>query len=228
MTQYFTVDYNNDGTCSDCYSGYMQTTETADTYYNNYYNHIRTIETTGTYYNNYNSSCRYVDIIPSLTICNTSRIDNVYSIPHFQNRTVQERPSEQELLRQREERSKAEEVAKKALKDTLEAEEKARLLLLECLDHENKQRLLNRKPLEVSSRLFGDIKYQIPISNGRIKAWKEDKIVTELCLTVRESGCLPTDDVVLTKLLHVLHDEENMLRTANHFDIKENLLARLS
>jgi hypothetical protein len=88
--------------------------------------------------------------------------------------------------------------------------------------------LLDKKPLEVSSRLFGDIKYHIPISNGRIKAWKENNVVTELCLSVRESGCLPTDDIVLTKLLHVLYDEENMLRTANHFDTKENLLARLN
>lgn len=138
------------------------------------------------------------------------------------------KPTEQELLRQREEKIKAEEAAKKAKEEAEEAARKARLLLAEYLDNENMQRLLGGRPLEIPSRLFGDIKYHIPISNDRIKAWKENKVVTELCLAVKGSGYLPTDDIVLTKLLHVLHDEENMLRTANHFNKYENLLTRLN
>lgn len=149
-------------------------------------------------------------------------------IPIRYSREVDYKPSEQELSRHKEERIKAEEAAKKAREEAEEAERKARLLLTEYLDNENMKRLLNKEPLEVPSRLFGDIKYQIPISNGRIKAWKENNVVTELCLAVKESGCLPMDDIILTKLLHVLHDEENMLRTANHFNTKENLLARLN
>lgn len=151
------------------------------------------------------------------------------SIPYSQTYTgIYQRPSEQESLRQKEERLKEEEAAKKAKAEAEEAARKARLLLTEYLDRENMQRLLNKEPLEVPSRLFGDIKYHIPISNDRIKAWKENKVVTELCLAVKGSGYLPTDDIVLTKLLHILHDEENMLRTANHFNKQENLLARLN
>jgi hypothetical protein len=155
----------------------------------------------------------------------TGTADN---FPYIQRENIQNKPSEQDLLRQREERVKAEEAAKRELEETAKAEEKARFLLLEYLDNENIQRFLDKKPLEVPSRLFGDIKYHIPMSNGRIKAWKESKVVTELCLSVKDSGYLPTSDIVLTKLLHILHDEENVLRTANHFDKKENLLARLN
>ncbi len=101
--------------------------------------------------------------------------------------------------------------------------------MTEYLDTENLQRLVNKQHLEVPSRLFEDIKYHIPISNGRIKALKENKVITELCLTVKDFRNMPVDDIILTKLLHVLHDEENMLRTANHFNNKEeNLLARLN
>ena len=140
------------------------------------------------------------------------------------------KPSKEELLRREEERLKAVEEAKKAREEAEEAARKARVLLTEYLDDENLQRLLNKQPLEVSSGLFSDVKYHIPISNyGRIKALKNDKIITELCLAVQDSRNLPTDDIILAKMLHVLHDEENMLRTANHFNNKdENLLRRLN
>jgi hypothetical protein len=138
------------------------------------------------------------------------------------------KPTEQELSRQREEKIKAEETARKAKADAEEAARKARLLLIEHLDQENIKRLINKEPLEIPSRLFGDIKYHIPISNSRIKAQKDNKVVTELCLIVKESGQLPIDDIILTKLLHILHDEENVLRTANHFNTHENLLTRLN
>lgn len=211
MTQYYTT---------------ICDTGTYGEYYNEYLNRNSTVAT-GTGWNDYFSV--QTSTISSPTLYNMTHTGSTgYYVPYIQREIVSERPSEQELLRRREERIKAEEIAKKAREESIEAERKARLLLLEYLDPENRQRLLEKKPLEIPSRLFEDIKYHIPISNGRIKAWKENKVVTELCLAVRESGCLPTDDIVLTKLLHVLHDEENMLRTANHFDKKENLLTRLS
>lgn len=200
---------------------------TCGNYYNDYFRQNSTTATS-TGYNNWNYFTASTGTTSSSTLYNSSHTGTPYNVPYSQVREVPEKLSEQELSRRREERTKAEEIAKKAREDALEAEGKARLLLLECLDNENKQRLLDKKPLEIPSRIFSDIRYSIPISNDRIKAWKENKVVTELCLAVRESGCLPTDDIVLTKLLHVLHDEENMLRIANHFDIKENLLLRLT
>lgn len=191
-------------------------------YYNDYINNNST--TTGDY-----KTWNYYHQTTSTTSASfgTTYIGAGNDILHW--REVIENPSEQELLRLREERIKVEEEAKKAKAEADEAARKARLLLSEYLDNENMKRLLNKEPLEVPSKLFGDIKYHIPISNGRIKALKENKIVTELCLTVKDSRNLPTDDIILTKLLHILHDEENVLRTANHFNNKdENLLARLN
>lgn len=138
--------------------------------------------------------------------------------------TVIHKPSEQELLRQREADAKA----KKEREAMANAERKARVLLSEYLDSENRQRLIDKQPLEIPSSLFEDIKYQIPISYDRIKALKENKIITELCLSVKTPESLPMGDVILTKLLYVTHDEENMLRTANHVNRQENLLARLN
>lgn len=211
MTQYYTTACDS-GTCSSYYSDYL---------------HQNSTTATGTGYDNWRYISQYTNTT-SATLYNISDTGIAYDFPYVRSVKIPEKPTEQELLRRREERAKAEELAKKAREESAKAEEKARILLLEYLDNENRQRLLDRKPLEIPSGLFGDIKYHIPISNGRIKAWKENKVVTELCLAVGESGCLPTDDIVLTKLLHVLHDEENMLRTANHFVTKESLLTRLN
>lgn len=115
------------------------------------------------------------------------------------------------------------------IKEEIDATERAKTLLLEYLDEDNKQKFLDKKHLEIASKLFGDVKYHIPLSKlGRIKAWKENRVITELCLLVKEVEQLPTEDVVLTKLLHVMNDEANMLKTANHSNIKENLLAGLN
>lgn len=115
------------------------------------------------------------------------------------------------------------------IKEEIDATERAKTLLLEYLDEDNKQKFLDKKHLEISSKLFNDVKYHIPLSKlGRIKAWKENSVITELCLLVKETEQLPVEDVVLTKLLHVLHDERHMLKTANHSSVKENLLAGLN
>lgn len=205
MTQYCTTTYDT-GTYSDYYSDYL-------------YRNSTTVSGTGYDLNNFSTITGTTSTWTQQTYIN---------VPYMVVRHSDYKPSELELLRQKDERIKAAEAAKKAKEDAEEAARNARLLLLEYLDNENMQRLLNKEPLEIPSRLFGDIKYHIPISNDRIKAWKENKVITELCLVVKESGQLPTDDIVLTKLLHILHDEENMLRTANHFNKQENLLARLN
>jgi len=115
------------------------------------------------------------------------------------------------------------------IKEETDATERAKNLLLEYLDEDNKQKFLDKKHLEISSKLFGDVKYHIPLSKlGRIKAWKENRIITELCLLVKEIEQLPIEDVVLTKLLHIMNDETNMLKTANHSNVKENLLVGLN
>ena len=115
------------------------------------------------------------------------------------------------------------------IKEEAEATERAKNLLLDYLDDDNKQKFLDKKHLEISSKLFKEVKYHIPLSKlGRIKAWKDDKIITELCLHVKEIEQLPIEDVVLTKLLHVMNDEANMLKTANHSNVKENLLLGLN
>ena len=115
------------------------------------------------------------------------------------------------------------------IKEEADATERAKTLLLEYLDEDNKQKFLDKKHLEIASKLFNSVKYHIPLSKlGRIKAWKDDKVITELCLLVKEIEQLPEEDVVLTKLLYVMNDEKNMLRTANHFSVKENLLVGLN
>ena len=115
------------------------------------------------------------------------------------------------------------------IKEEAEATERAKNLLLEYLDDDNKQKFLDKKHLEITSKLFKDVKYHIPLSKlGRIKARKDNNVITELCLLVKEVEQLPTEDIVLTKLLHVMNDEMNMLKTASHSNIKENLLSELN
>ncbi len=175
----------------------------------------------------------------TISTCTDTCSDSTYYLPGNHNCTYYQDPkiiiqtkdpelTEQELLKIKEKRTEAKVAAEKARREKEDAEKKARELLLECLDIENVKKLKNKEPLEVSSKLFGDIKYQIPVSNGRIKALKDGKIISELCLSVKESGCWPMDDIVLTKLLYVTHDEENMIRVANHYNVNENLLARLN
>lgn len=157
----------------------------------------------------------------TFTIYSTDKISH-----RERSREEEDRIREQEnRVREQENRAREQELIRRKARE--EAREKAKILLLECLDNENKKRYLDEKPLEVASGLFGDIRYHIPISHGRIKALKEGNIVSELCLLVKHSE-LPLEDVLLTKLLYTLYDEKNMIKTANHSNIKENLLARLN
>lgn len=147
----------------------------------------------------------------------------------YQHRNQTPQPQSQpqsQQVQKTPEQLKAEAEAKKA---EAEAKERAKTLLLEYLDNENRQRLLDNKPLEIMSKLFENIKYHIPISKiGKIEAFKENKVVTRLCLIVKETESLPVEDVVLTKLLHTMNDEGNMLKTANHSGVQEDLLVGLN
>jgi hypothetical protein len=109
-----------------------------------------------------------------------------------------------------------------------EASECARRLLLEYLDEKNRKNLAEEKPIEVESGIHHGLKYQIPHYEGRIKAWRNDKVVSELCLQVRAPEWIPREDKILAKLLYLRSDEAQALRTANHSNIKENLLEGLS
>ncbi len=109
-----------------------------------------------------------------------------------------------------------------------EASECARRLLMEYLDEKNRKNLTEEKPLEVESGIHQGIKYQIPYYDGRIKACKGDNVVSELCLQVRAPEWLPREDKLLAKLLYLQNDEAQALKTANHFEIKENLLEGLN
>ena len=109
-----------------------------------------------------------------------------------------------------------------------DASECARRLLMEYLDEKNRKNLTEEKPLEVESGIHRGLKYQIPYYDGRIKACKGDNIVSELCLQVRAPEWLPREDKLLAKLLYLQGDEVHALRTANHFNMKENLLEGLN
>lgn len=189
-----------------------------------YYNTTNSTTTVGGYTWDYLSMTAGTASSTLSSLSTYSQTD-VFIIYPISRMAYQRSREEEDRIREQEDRAREQELIR--YKEREEAKEKAKVLLLECLDNENKQRYLDEKPLEVASKLFSDIRYHIPISYSRIKALKEDDIISELCLDVKDSG-LPLEDVLLTKLLYALYDEENMIRTANHSNIKENLLARLN
>jgi hypothetical protein len=113
-------------------------------------------------------------------------------------------------------------------KEESEASEIAKRLLLEYLDEKNKKNFAEKKPIEIESGIHQGVKYQIPNQDDKIKAWKGDKIISELCLLVKPPEWIPDEDKILAKLLYLRNDEATALRTANHFNIKESLLQGLS
>lgn len=196
-------------------STYTNGTTTANDYFSDW-NRWSTTTGTGTTYVPYAQT--YTVPYDALYI---ERQESYYSRVQEQYQPQEHRPPEpQQQIPQK---------SPKQIKEEADATERAKTLLLEYLDEENKQKFLNKKHLEIASKLFNDVKYHIPLSKlGRIKAWKEDRVITELCLLVKEVEQLPTEDIVLTKLLYVMNDEKNMLKTANHSNIKENLLIGLN
>ncbi len=109
-----------------------------------------------------------------------------------------------------------------------EAKRKARALLLNNLDPMNKWRILKGEgKVHVESQIFEGITYKIPFW-GRILACRGERVVSELCLNVDTTENIPTDDMVLTKFLHMLYDERNAVGIAAHSCQIENLKARLT
>ncbi len=114
-------------------------------------------------------------------------------------------------------------------KPDTKAIEMAKALLLEHLDDDNKKRFLGDGPIEINSKIFSDIKYQIWLGKmDKIRALKEGETVDRLCLLVKEPKVLPREDIILAKLLHILHNEEEMLKVAKHYPDTENLLDRMN
>lgn len=203
---YYTTDAN-----SIHYSTYSDNTTMANDYFGDWI-HSFTAAGTGTTYNPYSQTNPYIG-----TCIAPSQIQMPFMI------LPQEQHAQPQPLPQPPQKSPEQ------TKEETEAAERAKNLLLEYLDEDNKQKFLDKKHLEIASKLFKNVRYNIPLSKlGRIKAWKDDNVITELCLVVKEVEQLPTEDVVLTKLLHVMNDEANMLRTANHSNVKENLLTGLN
>ena len=199
---------------------YTNSTTTANDYFSDW---TRSLTTAGTgTCVPYGQTCTVpYDNIFIGTYDNISRQESYYPIVQEPYRYQEHHPSEpQQQIPQK---------SPEQIKEEIEATERAKTLLLEYLDEDNKQKFLNKKHLEIASKLFNNVKYHIPLSRlGRIKAWKENRVITELCLLVKEVEQLPIEDVILTKLLHVMNDEKNMLKTANHSNVKENLLAELN
>lgn len=208
------------------------------TYYSDYLNSTTTNSTT-TATNDY-----FRDCASSFTTASDGTIYGAYSIYDRQAYTVpyyvpfiigrcyydrNSQDTQERVLIQSQQPQKTPEKIKEEKDAEKDAAERAKNLLLEYLDDKNRQRFLNKEQIEVRSKLFKDVRYHIPLSKfGKIKARKNDNVVTELCILVKETERLPTEDIVLAKLLHVMNDEVNMLKIANHSNIKENLLAGLN
>jgi hypothetical protein len=200
MTQYY-IPITTDST-------YSNSTTTANDYFRDWTNSSATT-CTGTTYIPYQQTC-------------TVPYDNLFTGRQGQYYQILQEyhPEPQQQIPKK---------SPEQIKEEIEATERAKTLLLEYLDEENKQKFLDKKHLEISSKLFNGVKYHIPLSKlGRIKVRKESNVITELCLLVKETEQLPAEDVVLTKLLYVLYDERGMLKMANHFNVKENLLVELN
>ena len=160
-----------------------------------------------------------------------------YTIPRWaQTYTVPTPPPDPEVVRRYELQQRRREpleqwrenirkiISERQKKEEVEASQLAKRLLLEYLNEKNRKKFTEEKPIEIESGIHQGIKYHIPHHDGRIKALKGDKVVSELCLIVKAPEWIPSEDKLLAKLLFFQSDEALALRTANHFNQKENLL----
>ena len=199
----------------------------------NYLNHqSETTSSTNNYFNYYESTAdTYANYINSTTSSFTWSNATYYQPLKFT--TFEYIENGREIIETEEgkiERLKLEQGEKerveKLRKEKEAAEKKARELLLEYLDEKNKKRYFDKEPLVIESKLLNDISYHIPISYSKIKAIKNStkETLSELCITVNDSS-IPLEDNILTKLLYATNDEHNMLKSAKHWNAKQNLLA---
>ena len=94
-------------------------------------------------------------------------------------------------------------------------------LLRECLGEDCFQEYKVTGQVRVDSPSRPGRRYVV-CARQRIRVYEGDRLVDELCLHLVElagridNGWLPEADVVLGKVLLLEHDEERVLRTANH------------
>ncbi|HEV2457453.1 MAG TPA: hypothetical protein VGS80_03745, partial [Ktedonobacterales bacterium] len=99
--------------------------------------------------------------------------------------------------------------------DHAQAEAHAREVLSALLTEVEYQQLSAQGYIEVQSRSRAERTYRIPASGGQVLMLESGKEVLRLCL--QPTTMLPRGDVVLTHKLLLEADEEQYLRTANHF-----------
>lgn len=190
------------------------------------------------------ATTQYTNYIQTTTTTNghpyplTSGINRLTDIQYFYPCTYNPSVFEHHSLHEETEQQKAErlrlekienEKEKKLKIEREEAQQKAKKLLLEFLSEKNKQRYFNNEPIIIESNLIKGISYHIPISYSRIEEIKNStkEVLSELCIQVEDSE-IPLEDNMLTKLLHVTYDERNMLKTAKHWNVKQNLISELN
>jgi hypothetical protein len=105
-----------------------------------------------------------------------------------------------------------------------EGEEAAQKALRALLTGEEYHQLRTQSYVEVQSRSRAGRMYRIPGTGGRVSVLEGGKEVLRLCLRPRKM--LPRGDVVLTHKLLLEADEEQYLRTANHFTPAGTRIAR--
>ena len=96
-------------------------------------------------------------------------------------------------------------ISERQKKEEVEASQLAKRLLLEYLDEKNRKNFADEKPLEVESGIHQGVKYHIPHHDGRIKALKGDKVISELCLQVKAPEWIPREDISILKALSFLY-----------------------
>lgn len=199
---------------------------------------------TGSYPSYYNSAATTTgDYTNWLGTGTTSIVSNQFSYAQkywYQTYTVPMPQPDPEVIRRHEEKLRRRQpldrwfeqnekrISERKKIEEAEASQLARRLLFEYLDEKNRNNFADEKPLEIESGIHQGVRYQIPHHDGRIKAWRGDKVVSELCLIVKAPEWIPHEDKLLTKLLYLRNDEALALRTANHFNQNENLLQGLS
>lgn len=97
-----------------------------------------------------------------------------------------------------------------------EAEERARKLLMGFLGKRRFRKAERSGYIDVASKLRGGRIYRIPFLGGQIRVEEDGKTIEGLCFNIM-GDALPKADRVLARVLFAEHDEEELLKIANHF-----------
>lgn len=91
-------------------------------------------------------------------------------------------------------------------------------LLRETLTPDEYDGLIKDGHVRIRSQNDPDIVYLVKrAANERIEVYQKDKLREKLCIYFREK--LPDDDIVLSKIMMLKHDEQAVLQIANHFSM---------